>query len=184
MDFSDEQIISKYLAGDEKSLEILIGRHIKPIYSFVYRYVGNIQEAEDITQEVFVKMWRNLKGFNQNKIFKTWIFAIAKNASIDYLKKKKNIAFSGFKDKEGNSLIENIADPISLPDKIFRRMEIGRILDIATSELSPKYRAVLFLRYNDHFTFKEISEILELPIHTVKSQHRRALIRLRELILS
>ena len=73
---SDQKLIADYLGGDEKALEILIYRYLKPIYSFVYRYVGNEQEAEDITQEIFVKAWRNLKKFNQNKSFKTWIFTI------------------------------------------------------------------------------------------------------------
>ena len=89
MDYSDEQLINNYLKGDEKSLEILIHRYLKPIYNFVYRYVNNKQEAEDVTQEVFVKTWRNLKKFKRNKSFKTWIFSIAKNTAIDSFKKKK-----------------------------------------------------------------------------------------------
>ena len=84
----EEQLVRDYLKGDENSLEILIGQYLKPIYSFIYRYVGNASEAEDITQEVFVRVWKNLKKFDQNKKFKTWIFGIAKNASIDWLRKK------------------------------------------------------------------------------------------------
>ncbi len=91
---SDQKLIANYLAGDEKSLEILINRYLRPIYSFVYRHVGNGEVAEDITQEVFVKVWRNLKKFDQNKSFKTWIFTIAKNTSFDFFKKKKAIPFS------------------------------------------------------------------------------------------
>ena len=64
---SDEQLIFNYLKGDEKSLEILIKKYLKAIYNFVYRYVENSQEAEDITQETFVKAWRNLKKFNPQK---------------------------------------------------------------------------------------------------------------------
>ena len=86
---SDKQLIINYLKGDEKSLELLIQSYLKPIYSFVYRCTGNTQDAEDVTQEVFVKVWRNLKKFDQRKSFKTWIFAIAKNTAFDHLKKRK-----------------------------------------------------------------------------------------------
>ena len=86
---SAEQLIANYLKGDQESLEILVRQYLKVIYSFVFRYVGNAEDAEDITQEVFVRVWRNLKRFNQEQSFKTWLFAIAKNAALDFLKKKK-----------------------------------------------------------------------------------------------
>lgn len=185
MDYSDRQLVTNYLAGDEKSLEVLIKRYLKPIYSFVYRYVGNGQEAEDITQEVFVKIWRNLKKFDQNKNFKTWIFSIAKNTSINWLRKKKAIPFSNFENEEGeNMLAETLADPAPLPNEILEQAGIAKILNVAINKLNPKYRMVLFLYYNDHFTFREIAEILDEPINTIKSRHRRALILLKRLLLS
>lgn len=180
---TDKQLIIDYLAGDEKSLEVLIKRYLKPIYNFVYRYVGNEQEAEDITQEVFVKVWRNLKKFDQNKKFKTWIFSIAKNTSIDWLKKKKAIPFSNFENEEGENLLtKTLADPAPLPNEILERAGIAETLNVAINQLSPKYRMVLFLRYNDHFNFREIAEALGEPLHTIKSRHRRALIQLRKLL--
>lgn len=182
-DYSDEQLIADYLAGDEKSLEILIKRYLKPIYSFVYRYVGNPQEAEDITQDVFVKVWKNLKKFNQGRSFKTWIFSIAKNASLDFLRKKKATPFSKFENGEGeNTLIGTLADSSPLPDEILERAGIAEMLNAVMKRLAPKYRMVLFLRYNDHFTFREIAEILGEPLNTIKSRHRRALIMLRKLL--
>src|SRR3990167_11489532 len=180
---NDEILTRKYLQGDEKSLEVLILTYLKPIYSFVYRYVGNGQDAEDITQEVFVRVWRNLKKFDQNKSFKTWIFSIAKNASLDYLKKKKAIPFSEFDTEEGgNRLTDTLADPSPLPLELLEKAGMAKILNVAMEKLSPQYRMVLFLRYNDHFNFREIAESLGEPLNTVKSQHRRALIKLKKLI--
>jgi len=180
---SDQKLITDYLRGDEKSLEILIRRYLKPIYSFVYRYVGDEQETEDITQEVFVKMWRNLKKFDKNKKFQTWIFSIAKNASLDFLKKKKTTPFSSFENEEGeNTLTEIVADSAPLPDKLFERADVEEMLNTAMKQLVPQYRIVLFLRYNDHFTFREIAETLGEPLHTVKSRHRRAIVRLKKLL--
>jgi len=189
---SDEKLIASYLTGDEKSLETLIKRYLKSICSFIYRYIGNRQEAEDITQEVFVRVWRNLKkpalslskGFDPKKgKFKTWIFSIAKNASIDFLKRKKAIPFSEFENEKGkNTLIETLINPAPLPDKLFEQSNVGEILNTAMNHLTPKYRMVLFLRYNDHFTFREIAEALGEPLNTIKSRHRRAIILLKKLL--
>jgi len=183
VDYSDEKLISDYLAGDEKSLEILIKRYLKPIYSFVYRYADAGQDSEDIAQEVFVKVWRNLKKFNQNKKFKTWIFSIAKNTAIDFLKKKKTIPFSEFENEKGeNMFTETLADLSPLPNEILERAEMARILNSAMEKLSLEYRVVLFLRYNDHFNFREIAESLAESLNTIKSRHRRALIQLKKLL--
>ena len=86
METRDAQLVADYLNGDEQSLHLLIERYLKPVYRFVHSYVGSDLDAEDISQEVFVRAWRNLKKFDQEKSFKTWIFAIAKHASIDVLK--------------------------------------------------------------------------------------------------
>ena len=183
LDGNDEKLVSQYLKGDEKSLEILVKQYIKPIYRFIYRYLGNTSDAEDITQEAFVKAWRHLKKFDQMKSFKTWIFSIAKNASIDFLRKKKIIPFSKFNNREDENIItETIVDPAPLPQEIFDLKNLAEELARVMKKLSPKYRMVLFLHYNDHFTFREIAESLEEPLNTVKSRHRRALIALRKLL--
>lgn len=192
---SDEKLISNYLGGDHKSLEVLIQRYLKPIYNFVYQYFGNLDEAEDVTQEVFVKMWRNLKKFNpkksyfakirneQGKSFRAWIFSIAKNTSIDALRKKRTIPFSEFENEDGkNMLIEELEDPAPLPNKIFEKANLSRILKSAIEKLSSKYRTVLLLRYDDHFTFQEIAESLDESPNTIRSRHRRALIYLNKIL--
>lgn len=184
MDRLDQQLVADYIAGDEKSLEILIKRYLKPIYSFICRYVGNSQDAEDITQEVFMKVWRNLKKFDQQKSFKTWIFSIAKNSSIDWLKKKKTIPFSNFENEAGENLLtKRLVDPAPLPYELLERAGISEIVNKAMNQLTPQYRMVLFLRYNDHFTFREIAEVLGEPLNTVKSRHRRAIILLKKLLI-
>lgn len=181
----DEKLVADYLAGDEKSLEVLFGRYLKPIYSFTYRYVGGGQDAEDVTQDVFVKVWRHIKRFDQNKSFKTWIFSIAKNTAIDFLKKKKTIPFSEFENEEGENIItETLADPSPLPQELLEKAGVAQMLNSAMDKLSPKYRMVLFLRYNDHFNFREIAESLGESLNTVKSRHRRALTMLKKSLLS
>ncbi len=181
---SDQQLIENYFKGDEKSLEILIKRYLKPIYSFIYRYVGNAQEAEDITQETFVKMWRNLKRFDREKSFKTWIFSIAKNTAIDFLKKKRAMQFSDFENERGEStILERFIDSSPLPNELLERKDLAGMLAKAIGKLLPKYRKTLLLRHNDNLTFREISETTGEPLNTVKSRYRRGLIMLKKMFI-
>jgi RNA polymerase sigma-70 factor, ECF subfamily len=108
---TDSQLINAYLKGKKDALDILINRYLKLVYTFIFRLVGNAADAEDITQEVFVKVWRNLKQFDQQKSFKPWIFRIAKNACVDFWRRRKNIAFSAMNwDDNENDFAAEIAD--------------------------------------------------------------------------
>src|SRR3989344_6708951 len=149
---SDNELISSYLSGNEQALESLIQRYLKLIYSFVYRYTGDAASADDLTQEVFVRAWRNLKKFDQEKSFKTWVFAIAKNAALDFLKKKKAIPFSAFDDADGNTaIVDPLSDLAPLSDELAQRADLKDVLANVISRLSPQYRTVLRLRYSDCF---------------------------------
>ena len=184
-EMDDQQLIEQYLSGDDQALEFLIDKYFRPIYGFVFHYVNGGAEAEDITQDVFVKVWKNIKKFDQNKSFKTWIFTIAKNTALDWLKKKKNIPFSSFNDEEGNNVIEDtFADPGPLPDELFDRTNLADELNKAMAKLSVNTRVVLSLYYLEGFNLREISETLDEPIDTVKSRHRRGLISLRKILLA
>jgi len=186
-DFSDEKLVVSYLKSDEQSLEILIQRYLKLIYNYVYRRVNNRVEAEDITQEVFLKVWRNIKKFDQNKKFKSWIFAIAKNTTIDWLKKKKTIPFSNFSARGGsafggedtlNVFLETLKDTAPLPDEIFEQKNMS--LAYVINQLSPQCQKIVSLHSNNDLNFREISNILGESINTVKSRYRRAIIELRQ----
>lgn len=180
---TDEQLISEYLAGRKESLEILVKRYLRPVYWFAYKYVNNVAEAEDIAQEVFVKVWRALKNFDQSRSFKSWLFAIAKNATVDFLKKKKAIPFSEFDLEDGgNFLADTIADEADSPEEIYEKNEKREVLAIALKKLSPEYQAVVSSRHENDFTFKRIAENLGESLNTVKSRYRRALIELKKII--
>jgi RNA polymerase sigma-70 factor (ECF subfamily) len=181
---TDEQLIAEYLKGDEHALRSLIERYLRPIYNFVYRYTGEQSHAEEITQDVFVNVWRNINRFDPDKKFKTWLFAIAKNTSLNWIKKKRPINFSRFENEEGdNVFLESTADPSPLPSELFERADLSRKLSEAMGRLSPNYKAVLILHYNEHMTFQEIAESIGESINTVKSRHRRALTQLKEFLV-
>jgi len=165
----DEKLIELYLKGDARSLDVLIERYLKMIYRFVYRNIGSLPDAEDITQEVFLKMWKNLRKFDLNKSFKPWIFQIAKNASIDFLRKKKTLPLPEFEiaDKSHNSL-----------EKLSDKNTVALLME----RLSYRERVVINMRHNDGLNFREIAKILKEPINTVKSRYRRGIMNLRESI--
>lgn len=180
---SDEQLIAGYLKGDEKSLEILIKRYLAPIYSFALGRVRNAKEAEDITQETFVRVWRNLRKFRNEENFKIWIFTIAGNAAIDSIRKKKAAPFSDFENEKGeNAVLETLADAnpsaAELADGKLEKIK----LDSAKEKLSDRHKMVLKLRYDKDFTFREIAGFLGESLNTVKSRHRRGLILLKKIL--
>lgn len=179
-EYNDEQLIENYLQGDEQSFKILLVRHLKPVYNFIWRYIGDDSTAEDVVQEVFLRVWKNLKKFNRKKSFKTWLYRIAKNAALDWLKKKKAIPLSRFENTEGdNVVLDSLVDDSPLPDELLARQDLVKALSTALDKLTYKHREVLLLYYQNQLTLGEIAEVLAEPMDTVKSRHRRALIALR-----
>ncbi len=180
---SDEQLVKDYLKGDDESLEILIKRYLQPVYGFVRRLVRDQAAAEDVTQDVFARMWQNLNQFKQDKSFKPWLYGIARNAALDWLKKKKALPLSAFEDEAGNNfLAETLADTEPLADEILARQDAGELLESALSRLPLSYQTVLLLYYTEQLNFQEIAELLKEPIDTVKSRQRRALFALKKLL--
>lgn len=188
MEKNNQQIIVDCLNGDEEAIGLLIDRHLKAVFNFTFRFVGKLEDAEDITQETFFKMWRNLKKYRQGENFKTWLFTIARNTAIDWLRKKKSVAFSDFSahdgenDEDYNSFAESLIDPEPLPDEIFAKAEEKAFLENGLNKLSLINKETLLLYYNEHFTFDETGKILGKSLNTVKSRHRRAIMELRKIL--
>lgn len=178
----DQELIANYFNGDPESLEILVKRYLPAVYGRALRLAGNRQDAEDISQEVFLRVWRNLRKFDTERSFRAWILSITRNACIDFLRKKKEIPFTEFENAEGvNLLIEKIADPSLSPLEEFERKNFAAVLARASWHLSVKYRKVFSLRAAD-FTFLEIAEKLGEPFNTVKSRYRRAILMLKKIL--
>ena len=175
---NDIDLIEQSIGGDQGAFAQLIDRYMRGVYLFAYRYVRNVDDAEDIAQETFIRAWKHLKRFDMSRNFKTWIFVIAKNAALDFLKKKKPVAFSQLAEEDdalGAYLAPHMGSP-ELPDAIFDRKSSAVNLEKAMAKLPPAYRIVFSMRYNDQLKFREIAEALGESIDTVKSRHRRGLI--------
>ncbi len=180
---SDENLVKAYLRGDQKSLDVLVKRYFRQIYFFVLKYARTPQDSEDITQEVFLKVWRHLKRFDQKKSFRAWVFTIAKNSALDFLKKKKEIPFSKFENSEGrNFLIETLVDNSISPGDLAEKKDSFRELNSVIEKFSLKCQRIFSLRYLSQFTFQEIADEMEEPLSTIKSRHRRTMQSVKKII--
>jgi RNA polymerase sigma-70 factor, ECF subfamily len=178
---TDEQLIRDYLRGDEKSFEFLIQRYLKQIYNFAFYKVGQRQEAEDITQEIFLKVWKNAKKFDCQRNFRAWVFAIANNTCMDFFKKKKPFLFSQI-GENGADIIDVICDFSDKSLDFFEKIDAKRAFASILERLSPMNRKIITERYEEGLTFREIAEATGEPLNTIKSRHRRIIASLKETI--
>jgi RNA polymerase sigma factor (sigma-70 family) len=187
---SDEQIIASYKEGNQEAFKALIDRYTPALYNFTAR-IGNRNDASDIVQETFIKIWKHIYHFDAEKAsFKTWIFTIARNTTTDYLRKKRSILFSDMEKENAdahNSWLDNIPDEELLPDTALdilqEKTKDAEFVNDILNSISPAYREILVLHYQEELTFDEIGKILDKPLNTVKSGHRRAIIELRKRLI-
>ncbi len=178
---TDEEIIISSKSGNQEAFKNLINRYSGPLFNFAAR-LTNRDRAVDIVQDTFIKAWKSLSSFDANKAsFKTWIFTIARNTVTDYLRKKKSVQFSDLTTAlDDSDVAANIPDDAILPDIALQKLEDEAVLNNVLLQLRPNYREILLLHYQEEMTFDEIGKVLNKPLNTVKSQHRRAVIELRE----
>ena len=182
----DEQLVWLYIKKkNEHALEDLIKRYLPLIFTFTRNYTGNQDNAADITQETFVKVWKNIKRFDQSKSFKTWIFTIAKHTAIDWLKKKNALPFSAIQDEAKDDNFANLlADGSPSITEQLALQEASKKLAFALARLPGVYNTVVDLRINNDLNFREIAERLKKPLNTVKSQYRRGISLLKKILLT
>lgn len=180
---TDQQLITLHNEGNPKAIDGLIFRHSQNVYRFSLKLLGNSDEAKDITQETFIKVWKNIKKFDHSKNFKTWLFTIAQRTAIDYLRKRKNVNFSSLDNTETDtSFEETIPDLEILADEIFEKNENVKLVQTALKGIPIDMQTILVLHNGEEMTFEEIAEVVNKPMNTVKSQYRRALINLKKVL--
>ena len=194
MEKTDLQLVEESLnpKTGRYAFSVLVERHAKSVYLFIYKLTQNKEDSEDIVQETFIKAWQKINRYDKEKSLKTWLFTIAKNTAVDKLRKKKTINFSSlnqssdkddFNDDSSRPDFENnIVDTEMLPDEIFAKKEAEKSLEIALNKMSEEQRLLIFLHINEELTFEQIAEIINKPINTIKSQYRRAILNLRKLL--
>lgn len=163
---SDEVIVQKVLGGDTHLFGEIVNRYQNKLLRYVWYLTNHSNDSEDVVQETFIKVYRNLNGFNTTLKFSSWIYRIAHNEAMNFVKKKKPILVG----HDEMYKLENIKNQTSNTKKIENTLYIRQLLD--TLEL--KYREPLELYYIEERTYEEISDILRIPIGTVGIRIRRA----------
>ena len=160
-DLSDEQIIGKVLEDNKDIYIEIIKRYEKKLSHYLHKFISDQDEIEDVLQVVFIKTYKNLYGFDQNKKFSSWIYRIAHNEAVNYLKKKK--ASKICLDDVEYKLVDEKVDLNSGIDNNFLKKDIEKIL----GSLKLKYREPLILFFFEGKSYEEISDILRIPKNTV-----------------
>jgi RNA polymerase sigma factor (sigma-70 family) len=172
----DSRLIQEALKGDNRAYQKLMAKYHDAIYNFIYRMVHDREQVEDLTQEAFIKAFSSLKSFNEEFAFSTWLYKIATNNSIDYIRKKKLQMYSIDKpiESKDSDFTFELPDETAEADKDLISNQRARLIREAIDQLPEKYRMVIRLRHAEERSYEEIAKVLKLPIGTVKAHIFRA----------
>ena len=173
----DIELVQKALAGDQKAYATLMLRYKDSIYFLLLKMVHNEDDANDLTIEAFGKAFSNLSKYTPEFAFSTWLYKIALNNSIDFIRKKKVETLSLFELKEGEqgqSFRIDVQSSAPDPEESYIKKQRNKLLRAVIEKISPKYRVLIELRYYDELSYEEIAEETGLPLGTVKAQLFRA----------
>ncbi|MBM7588158.1 RNA polymerase sigma-70 factor (ECF subfamily) [Bacillus pakistanensis] len=182
MDAIVNKRIKQVIKGDQSAFAEIVEIYKDKVFQICFRMLGNRHEAEDISQEAFIRAYVNIETFNQNRKFSTWLYRIATNLCIDRIRKKKpdyylDAEVSG---TEGLTMYSQVAADVQLPEDKVEEMELQESIQLEISKLPDKYRSVIVLKYIEELSLQEISEILDLPLGTVKTRIHRGREALRK----
>lgn len=176
----DYNLIQKALKGDEKSFAKLLARYRNPVYFMLLKMVNNHSDAEDLTLEAFSKAFKNLHLYTPKNAFSSWLFRIATNNCVDFLRKTKDTELKMDENpiSNDNSIQLKIKTREPNPEERLIRLQRAIILRKLVGTLKPRYQQLIELRYFGEYTYEEIAHELKIPVGTVKAQ----LFRARELL--
>jgi RNA polymerase sigma-70 factor (ECF subfamily) len=182
----DQKLIKQILKGNNKSYAKLFTRYKDAVYFMTLKMVINKRDAEDLTYETFDKALRNIEQYNFEYAFSTWLFRIATNHCIDFLRKRKtqHISIESSNDNEDEFFVgeDSIQSSALDPEQVMIREQQIILVQELLSQLKPKYRQLVEMRYFKDYSYEEIANALKLPIGTVKTMLFRAKSMLVELI--
>lgn len=183
MELSSSQI-KQIRKGNHAVFEQIVNHYHVQVYQLCYRMLGNHHDAQELTQEAFLKAYKNIKSFKSSNKFSPWLFRIATNLCIDYLRKKKplNILDQSIKDTEDLTMLDQLKSDQDTPEEALVNVEHQEMVQKYLQMLQPKYRSVIVLRYIHDLSLQEISEVLDMPLGTVKTHLHRGRDSLRKIV--
>ena len=178
----ETQLIRLARAGDRDAFAQLLERYEKPVYHQALRMVDHSEDAADLTQEVFLKVWQGLPGFQGDSAFSTWLYRLTSNACIDFLRREKRRRGTLSLDDQELDLSAQLSDPAPAPQQALEQRELQRTLEAGLAQLSDEHRQVLVLRELNGLSYEEIAQALGLSPGTVKSRIARARLSLAKFL--
>ncbi|MEO6521628.1 MAG: sigma-70 family RNA polymerase sigma factor [Mucilaginibacter sp.] len=173
---NDFKLVGRAREGDQKAYADLMHRYKDSIYFMALKMVNNKEDAMDLTVETFAKAFEKLDKYQPEYAFSTWLFRVATNNCIDFIRKKKlnTTSINGMVDDDGDDRPLQIKSDTLNPEEVSMKREQTQLLKLLIDSLPPRYRNLIVLRYFDELSYEEISEQLDLPLGTVKAQLFRA----------
>lgn len=182
---TDQEVVLEARQGREAAYRELIRRYERPVFSLIYRMVRNREQAEDLSQETFVKILNAIESYRPEFKFSSWVFKIANNAAIDHLRRREldTLSLDGSPHAETADAVEatalQIGDTSESPLEEVEARELGGSIEAGISQLRPEYRTCILLRHVEGRSYEEIAEVMNLPLGTVKTYIHRARNELR-----
>ncbi|MGC9028557.1 MAG: RNA polymerase sigma factor [Desulfomonilaceae bacterium] len=181
----DASLVIKAKRGNREAFDVLLEKYYKKVYNLAYRYVGEQEEASDLTQEIFTAVFQNLRKFRGDSKFSTWLFQIATNRGknrFKYLKRRGYFANKGQtennEDRDEQQRI--VPDYSTNPETLLAGKQVQRLVQKAIDELDPDHKEIVILRDIEGFSYEEIAQLLNLPEGTTKSRLHRARMVVKE----
>lgn len=176
MEGPDEELLREFLAGDEEAFTALVRRYSRDLFTFVARFIQNPAAAEDVIQDTFVQVHQSAGGFDLSRRFRPWLYTIAANKARDQLRertRRREVPMGGTaaSDEAGQgSYLDFLADDSAAPGEALEASEQRELVRRIVSSMPPHLREILILGYYQRLPYKEIADILAIPLGTVKSR--------------
>ena len=174
----DSAVVTAFLGGEERAFTELVERYQTRLLNFIYRTIGDRDRAEDLVQEVFIRVHRHLHRFDRSKKFSTWVYTIASNLAKNELRNRSRNPLVLFQTMQGDHDEEDrplqFEDTTSRPDDLFRRRHLRELVEDTVAKLPEHHRQVFVLRELEGKSYEEIAEITSCNLGTVKSRLNRA----------
>jgi RNA polymerase sigma-70 factor (ECF subfamily) len=183
---SDHELVTRAQLGSEKAYRELLDRYQRPVFSIIFRMIRDREQAEDLAQETFVRVFNHIGRYDPRYKFSSWIFKIATNLTIDWIRRKelKTVSIDGSRNATTSDEMEASAITIvsedENPEELLEAKELGEEIEAAIGKLRPEYRAAILLRHVEGREYQEIAEIMSLPLGTVKTYIHRGRNELRD----
>ena len=178
----ETKLIDQILQGDTDAFAQLVEAYQDKVYALCLRMTNDREEAEDLAQEAFVKVWRGLKFYKHEAAFSTWLYRLTSNVCIDFLRQKKRRSALSLTSQEEEEQID-IPDPSPQPEELIVQKQRKEAVAAAMAQLEDEFRLVLTLRVVQERSYEEIADIMDLKVGTVKSRLARAREKLRKILL-